>query len=239
MLPKKAIGVACAALLTLYGSASASAQDNSWSGLYIGAHVGGAWSSIDYTRDFPGFVGFAENFSHGLDGVHAGGHIGLQHQFGSVVLGVEASLSGTEANSKIGYALQQPAFDRAEIASLYAVSGKIGFTGSPRWMAYLKGGFASGDVTATLFRPDNGVFEIGTSKREHGWTIGGGLDYRLSSNLILGIAYDYVTLDTGDRSALLNNGNPITTTNMDVESHAVTARLSFLFGRPAASEPMK
>ncbi len=67
----------------------------SWSGLYIGGHVGAALSITDIADPFgapiygdnvrsPGFIG--------------GGQIGFNHQVGSVVLGVEADVSGVSSD---------------------------------------------------------------------------------------------------------------------------------------------
>src|SRR5215813_8912269 len=63
----------------------------SWSGLYIGGHIGASLSLTDIADPFgapiygdnvrsPGFIG--------------GGQIGFNHQVGSVVFGVEADVSG-------------------------------------------------------------------------------------------------------------------------------------------------
>ncbi|MCB1548270.1 MAG: porin family protein [Hyphomicrobiaceae bacterium] len=232
---------ACAGVALAASVAAAPAQaQRSWSGFYFGGSVGAAWGNVDYTRAFPGFPAFTENFGHDISDVIGGGHVGIQHQMGQFVIGAEASLSGIGMDSKVGYALQPPTFDRADVNWLLAVTGKIGFAFSPQWLFYVKGGYASADVTAHLFRPDNGVVERGGTKREHGWTVGAGLDYRLTQHVVLGVEYNYYTFDGDNRVAALSNGNPITTTNLDTDIHAVTARLTILFGRRApAVEPLK
>src|SRR5688572_16908268 len=70
----------------------------SWSGLYFGGSLGGAWgdSSFVFANGNP-----ADPNPVDLDGAFAGGlHLGLQHQWGNFVLGIETSwlltdLSGT------------------------------------------------------------------------------------------------------------------------------------------------
>ncbi|MGH6816569.1 MAG: hypothetical protein ACREC6_12780, partial [Hyphomicrobiaceae bacterium] len=79
-----------------------------WGGLYVGAHLGGAWTDVDWTavrspwsdEDEQGgeadevAVPDGTRLKRGIDGFAGGGHVGIQHQFGRWVLGVEASLSG-------------------------------------------------------------------------------------------------------------------------------------------------
>jgi outer membrane immunogenic protein len=74
-----------------------------WSGLYFGAHLGGAWGDLDRTLreglfDDNGHqpVALPEGASvrHSFDGSIAGGHIGFNEQRGRWVFGVEASFSG-------------------------------------------------------------------------------------------------------------------------------------------------
>ncbi len=238
----KKLATACAgvAIAACISTAPAQAQGN-WSGFYFGGSVGAAWGGVDYTKSFPGFPAFTENFGHDVSDVIGGGHIGIQHQMGQWVLGAEMALSGIGMDSKITYALQPPAFERADVNWLLAITGKIGYTWDPKWLVYMKVGYASANVTAHLFRPDNGVVEIGGTEREHGWTIGVGLDYRLTEHVALGLEYNYYGLSGDDRQARLSNGNPINTTNLDADIHAVTARLTILFGRraPVVAPPLK
>src|SRR5262245_47301986 len=66
----------------------------SWSGLYFGVHSGYQWSSVNVQNPTfpPGF-----DFDH--DSAVVGAQIGLQHQFGLWVLGVEAGLTTTYQNN--------------------------------------------------------------------------------------------------------------------------------------------
>src|SRR5215510_5409953 len=70
-------------------------QPWNWSGFYFGVHSGYAWSDIDGTWLAPG----SGNFSVTHDAPIVGGHIGIQHQFGQLVVGVEGSYDFTFRNS--------------------------------------------------------------------------------------------------------------------------------------------
>ena len=59
-------------------------RPSDWSGVYFGVGSGYQWSSIDVSRDL------VLGIDHRITMTRfVGAHIGLQHQFGNVVLGVE------------------------------------------------------------------------------------------------------------------------------------------------------
>src|SRR5436190_13290283 len=62
-----------------------------WTGFYIGGHVGGAWSDVDWAN--VNLTG--ERVNNDASGFIGGGQVGYNHQFGNIVVGIEASLSGT------------------------------------------------------------------------------------------------------------------------------------------------
>src|SRR5262245_26139528 len=63
----------------------------SWTGLYIGTHVGYGWSDVDWQfADTPGFP-----TGHTGGGGLAGAQIGYNVQVNQIVFGIEADLSGS------------------------------------------------------------------------------------------------------------------------------------------------
>src|SRR6185436_6467235 len=60
----------------------------SWSGLYFGVHTGFQWSNVNVENP-----AFPPGFSFDHDSFVVGGHIGIQHQFGAIVVGLEGSLT--------------------------------------------------------------------------------------------------------------------------------------------------
>ena len=61
----------------------------SWTGFYVGTHLGYGWSDVDWQETGPAFNG-----SHDGSGVLAGGQIGYNWQAGRFVYGVEGDISG-------------------------------------------------------------------------------------------------------------------------------------------------
>src|SRR5882724_11291991 len=65
-----------------------------WSGIYLGGHVGGAWSRTNWTV-FDG-VAFSEAFRQNTSSWIGGAQVGYLHQLGNIVVGIEGSFSGTD-----------------------------------------------------------------------------------------------------------------------------------------------
>ena len=103
-----------------------------WNKLYVGTHIGGAQGDSDW---FLGPQYNNEITSPGLDtGVIFGGQVGLLHQFGPLVAGVEASFSRVEDLD----GTSSPCFISAgsfkcqnQINNLLLVNGRLGYAFGP------------------------------------------------------------------------------------------------------------
>ena len=123
---------------------------NAWSGIYIGASAGWVGSSIDWTyRDPTGGIPDRPIGSADSDGFIAGGHVGIQHQMGQFVFGVEGSLGGIVDNGDWGRrSCFNPAFDcdnrlRGAVVTL---GGRLGWAPSEHWLLFVSGGGARASV---------------------------------------------------------------------------------------------
>ena len=264
------------------GTASAHAPGTvvDWSGLYVGLHAGYAWSDVDVELREPGgavdaleFLGAPTGARHDLDGFLGGGHIGLQHQWGRWVLGVEAALSFGDLRDRSTDAFAgsasilfletewagQSSF-RTEIDNFASIAGRLGYA-HDRWLVYAKGGLATaaiksrgsvdGEACAELFGFPLGCSDFGGSfssrERHYGWLAGGGLEYMITPNLIVGLEYSYMDLGarthTGSGTLDLDGTTFSGETRVRVDPdaiHAVTARVSIKLGRDEpAPRPMK
>lgn len=230
------IGIVVALLMVQAapGAASGPPPAPIWSGVYAGVHGGYGWANASYTFDT--FFG-PENFSHSAHDWFGGGHIGAQKQFGRTVVGLEASYSGLHLTDTAESTLLPGRFRQIDIDSLMLITARIGYA-SDRWMAYVKGGYAMADVDTRVYKDGGGPGSV-TSGRESGWTIGAGLDLICARGFLLGLEYNYVHLNTGDRSGLLPDLKPFTYTGFDDDIHTVTVRLSYLFGGESTVEPLK
>jgi len=107
-------------------------------------------------------------------------------------------------------------------------------------MAYVKGGYASANVDTRVYSGAHPGPGSSTSGRESGWVIGAGLDVLCARGFLVGIEYNYVHLDIGDRDGLLPDDKPFTYTGFDGDIHTVSVRLTYRFGaRETRHEPLK
>lgn len=227
--------------LTAAGSAAADPWDDpkgpgNWSGVYIGAHGGYGFGDIDYTVDVPGVVN--EKITHDPSGWVYGGHLGVQHQYGRIVAGLEVSyseldLSETKASISGGGRVRD-----IDIDSLFTATGRLGLA-SDHMLAYVKGGYAAADVGA--FISSNGSPKLGASDWEGGWTLGAGIEFNCLSRFIVGLEYDYVSLDIDDRKGDFPppDTKGFTHTDFGSDIHTVLARISYKFGHDPAPAPLK
>ncbi len=204
-----------------------------WTGVYIGGHVGASWG--DPTWTFPFLEAFntapGQNFSATAQGAIAGGQIGVNYQISHFLMGVEASYAGSRFSYTVVGPIVNPT-DRftVDTSDLLMGTGRLGFVHG-QYLFYGKAGYANANVEVKAARST--AITASASHREGGWTVGGGLESRIISNIIFGLEYNYVSLP-GDRFTTVTGGTlPSTAFNADIDSvhmHTVVARLSILFG---------
>jgi len=147
------------------------------SAFYIDINGGGGWGTSQWTTSG------SFNTSGGL----IGGTVGYNYQMNQVVLGVEgdidwANISGT-TNAAGVCALGCTTKD----SWLGTVRGRVGYA-ADRFMPYLTGGLALGDIKASL------PGFTGAVTTNAGWTIGGGIEFAILGHWTAKAEYLYVDL---------------------------------------------
>ena len=102
-------------------------------------------------------------------------------------------------------------------------------------MAYAKGGYANGEVELSgVSGPPLANATFSTSDRLHGFTVGSGLEWMATRNIVLGLEYNYVYL-RGDSLAATTGGTvpgaALAIDLGDVRMQTLMARVSFKFDR--------
>jgi len=213
-----------------------------WTGIYVGGESG--WNEDNYHVNFTDFGTHAGSTK---DGVNVGLFLGAQYQFGSIVVGAEANLIGNEFDFADNKAVvngngncPNPTLNCVgRVTDVFTIGPRIGFA-IGNWMPYATGGYASGSVN---FRAINaaGVATEWADNRQDGYYIGGGLDWKVSHHVIVGIEYRHTDLGTGPTQF---DFNPVTGANVEhvqqrAESDSVMLRGSLIFNPIYGPAPLK
>ncbi|MFC0587875.1 outer membrane protein [Novosphingobium aquiterrae] len=175
------IGAAFAA----FAPAAAMAQDaGSWTGAH--ADVVGGWDQVK-VKD-----GIAPGVDYSKDGVVYGGGLGYDYDTGSVVLGVDAELTGStvkdcETITTTTYCLKAG-------RDIYA-GARVGVAvGDARdTLLYFKGGYTNARSTADT---TVGTTTTSFSSDEDGYRVGAGIEHKFSDSMSAKVEYRYS--DYGD-----------------------------------------
>ncbi len=153
-----------------------------WTGFYMGAGIGGAWTSATFVVD-PLFTGTTG--SPAAKGFLVSGISGINYQFGSVVLGAEADFTGIWAKGSV--------FDSVNTLSTSvfwtaSITGRAGLA-FDRLLVYGKGGVGFDYDRDTVTVPSSAT-AVGSLYRV-GWTVGGGAEYAVTDHWTARLEYDY------------------------------------------------
>src|SRR5215467_9748788 len=184
------INAAAAADLLVKAPVYAPPVPYNWSGLYLGANVGGAWSN----RSIAG-TALGDPFSTALI---AGFQLGYNLQAGHFLAGVEGDFDWASFG-RPSFRVSPPVgpvqfSDQQKWIS--TVAARFGFA-SGRWLAYGKVGGGWAQDNAALDFPHGTNWA--SSNTNGGWLFGGGLEYGFKPNLTVKLEYDYLKL--GDWTA--------------------------------------
>jgi outer membrane immunogenic protein len=220
---KNPFAQAAAHLLMLTGSALAAdlplkaepvVPRFSWTGCYLGGHIGGGRGSKDMTDPVqlvqdtlsggPVTAGIT-TVTTMPTGAVIGGEIGCDYQFaGNAVIGIEGTASGTTMRGSTFAGL--PAGFPGELALVQAnndflasVTGRIGYA-FDTVLLYGRGGFAVAgdkyDVSGGDFA-GSGPFHFQGADNRYGWTVGGGVDWAFARHWSVNVEYDYYRFGSG------------------------------------------
>jgi outer membrane immunogenic protein len=201
------------------------AQRFTWTGCYLGAHVGGAWMRNDVTDPVllvqdnvnlggPGFTtGGPTTVGVNESGAVVGGQIGCDYQFPSnFVLGVEGAASGGTMKGSTVVALPNSPPDTAVVHVktdfVPTLTGRAGYA-VDHWLFYAKGGVAWASSKYSVTGTFNGgaglglPFDFEGLSLRTGWTAGGGVEWAFADDWSARLEYDYY--DFGSHTATMSD----------------------------------
>jgi outer membrane immunogenic protein len=207
-----------------------------WSGCYIGLNAGGGWARTEFTNTVNttafGHLDPGQSFTYDNSGFIGGGQVGCNYQVNQWVLGIEGTFDGTSIKGDANnLAILNDDIFTTKINSLATVTGRVGYAWN-NVLLYAKGGYAGGhiqfSVSDTCCVGGSPMGAGSQSRWQSGWTIGGGLEYGLTPNWIVGAEYSYIDLGTANYEV----GGGLGSYAFDVKTRiqTVLARVSYKFG---------
>ncbi len=153
-----------------------------WTGFYLGLNGGGAFGD---SRNHDALRGITTSFP--ISGGLFGGTAGYNYQIGSTVLGLEGDVdwAGIRGNGTVGGVNY-----RSYLNWISTVRGRVGVA-FDRFLPYVTGGAAIGDIKDTVTTPAATFSGTGTST---GWTVGAGIEYGITPSVSVKAEYLYVDL---------------------------------------------
>ena len=228
-----AIKYAAAADLPYLKSPAPVEVPSGWAGFYLGGQVGYGADSVRW-RNLGASTFFSPLNSLTRDrgsGVIGGGQLGYNFQYNRLVFGVEGSVSAADFDRSF----TSPYFPATDVWSskltwLSTVTGRVGY-GFDTWLPYIKGGFAAGNVETSIRDNALGVISQGSAVYS-GWTVGGGVEVKLTRQLSLGL--EFMHTDLG-RSNDINGPQVVPgapeSYGVGLRSDSIMARFNYLFGQ--------
>jgi outer membrane immunogenic protein len=224
----------------------------SWTGFYIGAHLGQAWNQQQTGATYfdpPAFTRSVVNDTS-ANGFIGGGQIGYNWQTGMAVFGIEADISGLSGGTRI----VAQTFDIGGVDNTFTSRNEIEWIGTIRGrggvtigqaLIFGTAGFAYGSVSNLNTETSVAAGTSATAREQTtrtGYVIGGGIEYMFSPNWTARLEGLFVDLGTkavnpvGTCSAVGTAAScvPVTFSN---ETTIARAAINFKFPPPAPPPP--
>jgi outer membrane immunogenic protein len=193
-----------------------------WTGCYVGAHVGGGTMTSNYEGASNGGSANAFDSSNGRGAV-AGGQGGCNYQDGNWVFGLEGEgyWSGIKTTNNGSFINTSTGVTRETFGSTVAnnndftIAARAGFTMDRTWI-YGKAGWAWGSIKGSQFdtccSPGTPTTSSSVSSGTlDGFLIGVGIEHALTRNWTVKLEYDYIGFGTKELAfTSCNTGSPCT-----------------------------
>jgi len=206
----------------------------SWTGCYIGSHVGGVVSEGNRTSSF------GRSISYSSAGFVGGGEIGCDYQFApGWVAGVEGRAAGASLKSSRAATVTNlvtgitiPSQFTLNNDFLASATARLGYSFADRCLVYVRGGGAwTHEKADDAFTTVRGVaVDPSATLSRAGWTVGTGVDWAFAPNWSATLEYNYYDLGSAG-ARLVDTPNNVFVSGLTWKEtiHAVTTGVNYHF----------
>lgn len=204
-----------ASIATLLMAAPAEAQQSAvsaWEGFYVGVHGGYGGGDTDSSSEIAGPLG-----SYTAEGGFGGAQIGYNWELAGFLVGLEGDVSFGDIEGDSIFGEKKPS---SELDWMATARARIGVLITPSILAYATGGVAWGEWDDKL----EPALRIGGTDVSVGWTIGGGVESKLTDTITIKLEYLYI--DFGDETYKFDAEGELINAKFDHELHTVKVGLN-------------
>lgn len=202
-----------------------------WNGGYIGAFVGGHWSTDRWSSDESGPTDRSGPFGLKTSGFAGGGLLGANLQYGNYVWGIEADAGALTGSKNFGPLRTlfpgNADADSIETQMRWNAHGRLRFGYAfGHWLPFIAAGLAYADTRVTSRDSVDAIPVSAIDLNRVGFTFGGGVDWRFSQSWTGRAEYLH------DRYAAASYGTPtnFNSEHMELKSHIVRGALIYHYG---------
>jgi outer membrane immunogenic protein len=199
----------------------------SWTGFYLGGHVGAGWANNEWdATELISLIGTARLGAGSATGFLGGAQAGVNYQYEAMVFGLEADASWAQISGEACNTIQGTIHCTSRADRLGTITGRFGIA-ADRALVYLKGGAAwlhHNQVLSILSGPDSSG---GGDK--WGWTGGAGIEYALTHNWSAKLEYDFMDFGTSNFVFVTVPGVVTTTADIKQRMQMVKFGLNYKF----------
>ena len=188
-------GAAQAADMPVKAAPMAAPPPFSWTGFYIGAHIGAGWGTIESDVLFHDFA-FPFS-SHNINGFLGGGQAGWNWQVSPwLVIGFEGQFSGADIKGDAPCGVIVNLFScHTKVDWVASAAGRVGVTYN-QTLLYVKGGGAWAETKSSADLLNLGEVTFSANKTRSGWMVGAGIEQALWTNWSAKIEYNFMDFGT-------------------------------------------
>jgi outer membrane immunogenic protein len=201
----------------------AAAQDSDFSGPWVAGVAGYDINKAGSTQDDD----LNENNDQSAEGFNYGAAIGYDADLGGMVVGAEAELTDSTANTdSLDGDPENFGIGRVDAGRDIYVGGRVGFKATPSTLVYAKGGYSNARYN---FVGTDGEINYNRSIDTDGWRAGAGVEQKIGTNAFAKVEYRYSKYSQAELDFEAEGIPDSDQFDIDLDRHQVMAGVGWRF----------